>query len=377
MKRRTCILAGLGLVAALAARAEMLPVTNGSFTGYSTDGWSKSGSANAYNGAYGGDANDNLPADGSCAYLRYDSSYLKQTLSEELDEQKIYTLTVDTARASDAWSGGSGIELYAADGSAETSLGRIWVGSHTAWVALSLQVAGRELAGHGGRRLGVKLLGGWSDRSHFDSVRVEKADPAAAAGYLPPAAIPVPDFSFETTGAIDASWAGGSPHVWDGGGWPMGSGSYGQAPTHGSRVGANSAYQLLTNRFVRGARYTLTADASLRGDRGDASPVANAAGLEFFREDQFPGLNTTFGTPAVGTLDGTVAAAGNPPGLNGTNDWSTVTLMYIASSADAGYKIGVMVNGSTPFYLSPQPVWDNVRLSVELPRPPGGLMLVR
>lgn len=373
------VVAGL-IVAGVAASAPVpITVENPSFTGLSTAGWTGAGNYGATAGDYAGagHASNNNPADGSCAYMRYWGSSLKQRTAEVIDENEVYSLTADCATASDLWGSGTGLELYAWDGAVETTLRTLSVQASPDWAALSLQVSGADLAGKGGQTLGIKLLGGNADRAHFDNVRLTKSGLTDPRTYQPASAIAVSDFSFETTGSINGSWTGGAPHVWDGGGWPMGTGSYGQAPTDGSRVGANSAYQLLDTTFVKDAKYTLTVDASTRGDRGDANYVARAAGFELFREEQFPGASTSYGTPRYGCVQGTLQAARNAPGVTGDSDWArNLSLTYVATEDDDGKKIGIFVNGSTPDGAAPQPVWDNVRLTVELATP-AALMGVR
>lgn len=372
----TC--AGL-LVSASAGISQAAPVAvnNPSFTGGTTTGWTGFNNYGAYPGNYLSNANDNLPSDGWTGYMRYDNSYLNQLLSETIDAGKIYRASVETAKANDSWGSGGGLELYAWDGSTESRLSFIRVNSANEWTDLAVQVSGAEIAPYAGQQLGIRLRGGNSDRAHFDNVVVEKLDPVATS-FQSSASMTVPDFSFETTGSVNGSWAGGSPHVWDGAGWPMGAGSYGQNPTDGSRVGVNSAFQLLDDVFVEGARYTLTVDASLRGDQGP-DPKVDSSAIMFYREDQHP-LATNSGEPNVGILDGDFTSAINPNGINGAGDWTTATLTYIATADDAGQKIGIFLAGGAPVIGSPQTVWDNVRLTVELPATqavpePAGILL--
>ena len=297
--------------------------------------------------------------------MRYDSSYLEQLLSETIDASKAYTVRVDVAQANDAWGGGSGAELYAWNGSTATRIAFVRYSSANQWGTLSLQAAGAELAPYAGQQLGVRLRGGNADRTHFDNVRVDRID--VPATFQAASNLTVPDFSFETSGAVNGSWAGGSG-IWNGAGWPMNSGSYGQNATVGSRVGVQSTYQLLTDTFVEGARYTLTVDASLRGDQG-ANPIdytkIDSSGLMFFSEDQYPGAGTAHFSPSLGTLDGSMSTAMNPNGI-GAGDWVTISLTYVATADDAGQRIGLFLGAGDPRIGAAQTVWDNVRLTVEL-----------
>ena len=126
ISRKKSLVAPLTVAAlslAPSAFAVSLTVNNPSFDSFSTAGWTGFNNFGAYNGAYAPNANDNLPVDGSTGYMRYDNSYLEQLLSETIDASKAYTLRVDVARANDAWSGGSGGELYAWNGSKASRIG--------------------------------------------------------------------------------------------------------------------------------------------------------------------------------------------------------------------------------------------------------------
>ncbi|MCE9552153.1 MAG: PEP-CTERM sorting domain-containing protein [Planctomycetes bacterium] len=289
-------------------------------------------------------------------------SSLRQTLGESIDTSQIYTLTVDVGHYDPAFFGGpAGLELYWNNAGTPTRI------AATASVpgsfgnkTYNLQVSGTELAGLSGQALGIRLFTsqeGTNFHVAYDNVRLNKVTAPTPSGN--PTAITVPDFSFEISGGNDNSWTI-NPQVWGGGGWPISGTGYGQAATDGVDKGVNTAYQLLTDTFVEGATYTLTLDHSLRGDAGQEFDTGS---IMFFRQDQNPGGPTTaFAGPTIAMLDGSLSNGNNPAGLNGAGDWVTQTLTYVATSADDGQRIGIMVARVTGY----QPVWDNVRLTVDL-----------
>lgn len=291
---------------------------------------------------------------------------VRQTLTEVIDTTSTYTLTVDVGRQSSGASPPLGAELYWLNGATPTRIAATSFrsGLVTGPVQLNLQVSGSELTGLSGQTLGIRLFttqnadGGWEGA--YDNVRLTKV--AAPTPVGAPTPITVPDFSFEISGVNDNSWTA-NPQVWGGAGWPISGTGYGQAATNGVDKGVNVAYQLLpavNGVFIEGATYTLTVDLSIRGDAGLEFDVGS---LMFFRENQNPGGPTTaFGGPTIGILDGSLSNANNPPGVLGPGDWVTQTLTYTATAADAGQRIGIMVSGASAY----QPVWDNVRLTVDL-----------
>ena len=289
-------------------------------------------------------------------------SSLRQTLSEAIDTTQIYTLTVDVGHYDPTFRGGpAGLELYWDNAGTPTTIAATaslpgTQGNKT----YNLQVAGTELAGLSGKTMGIRLFTtqeGTNFHVAYDNVRVDKVVAPTPSGN--PTTITVPDFSFEISGGNDNSWTI-NPQVWGGGGWPINGTGYGQAATNGVDKGVNTAYQLLTDTFVEGATYVLTVDHSLRGDAGQEFDTGS---VMFFRQDQNPGGPTTaFSGPTIAMLDGSLSNGNNPAGLNGAGDWVTQTLTYVATAADDGQRIGIMVATAGAY----QAVWDNVRLTVDL-----------
>ena len=289
-------------------------------------------------------------------------SSLRQTLSETIDTSQIYTLTVDVGHYDPSFFGGpAGLELYWNNAGTPTTIAATAAspgsfGNKT----YNLQVSGTELAGLGGQTLGIRLFTtqeGTNFHVAYDNVRLNKQTAPTPSGN--PTPIAVPDFSFEASGGDNNSWTI-NPVVWGGQGWPISGTAYGQAATDGVDKAVNTAYQLLTDTFIEGATYVLTVDHSLRGDHGQEFDTGS---IMFFRQDQNPGgANTAFKGPTIAMLDGSLSNGNNPAGLNGAGDWVTQTLTYVATAADAGQRIGIMVAEASGF----QPVYDNVRLTVDI-----------
>ena len=287
-----------------------------------------------------------------------------QTLSETIDTTQTYTLTVDVGRAFNGLPSAAGGELYWNNAGTPTRIraASYQPASDTAFTTLNLQVSGAELAGLAGQQLGIRLFTTATVAGQevaYDNVRLTKVAAPTPAGA--PTTITVPDFSFETSGVHNGSWTA-NPQVWGGIGWPITGTGYGQTPTNGTDIANHTAYQLLTDTFIEGATYTLTVDHSLRGDSGEPGQEFDTGSIMFFRQNQNPGGPTTaFSGPTIGILDGSLANGNNPVGLV-PGDWVTQTLTYVATAADAGQPIGIMVTTTSAF----QGVYDNVRLTVDL-----------
>jgi hypothetical protein len=230
----------------------------------------------------------------------------------------------------------------------------------------NLQVSGTELAGLQGQQLGIRLFTTREtndDNAAYDNVRLNRAPAPTPSGN--PTAITVPDHSFEVSGVDFNSWTANAV-VWGGAGWPRSGNADGQNPTDGADKAYNTAYQLIpaaNGVFIEGATYTLTVDVSSRGDQALTQFDVGSAML--FRQDQNPGGPTTaFSGPTIAILDGALSNLSNPPGVNGALDWTTLTFQYVATAADAGQQIGIMVTTASAY----QAAYDNVRLTVDLPQ---------
>jgi hypothetical protein len=161
---------------------------------------------------------------------------------------------------------------------------------------------------------------------------------------------------------------------WNGGGWLWQPGVNGvNHPAHdGNRAATGHLGQILSDTFVEGSTYTLTAFAMPR-DGGTGTFYADSSAIYLFAGDNPPVTNTDLGFADDDPFDG--------GGTDGPDDWfvfsnmldgsfgnmtsgqwTQVSLTYVATAADHGKPIGIALAGQVG---APQAYFDFVQLTVQ------------
>jgi len=267
--------------------------------------------------------------------------HIYQILDETFIEGATYTLSVWTGQAWDGY--GTSWSLYFTgedytDNLIETS-GDAPVGS---WEQVSLVYT--ATAADAGNKIGIKIRG--DAYLAFDEVALSYLGPPAQGVIIPDAGFDDTVLAVgEYTYVGEGNWAGtlDYPGPWQSAGGDAWIQNHyygddllsvgGDNFLYGAELTEDYVYQILDETFIEGATYTLSVWVGHPWDGYDTGWA-----LYFTGEDYTNNLIETSGDAPVG-------------------DWEQVNLVYTATAADAGNKIGIKLKGD--FYLG----LDEVTLS--------------